>query len=95
MVRHCAKDGGSLGVATLLGCIRRIEAEIHKAGNWTRRTMMYALIGLGGGIGAARKAAEVAVRRIEAVAFDPGNTAYEFPDRSAYITKAWGRRKGR
>jgi 3-methyladenine DNA glycosylase AlkD len=95
MVGHCAKDGASLDEATSLGYIKRIEAEIHKAENWTRRTMMYALIGLGARSAATRKAAEDAVRRIGSVAFDPGNTACEFPDGAAYIVRIWERRKGR
>ncbi len=95
MVGHCAKDKVSLDEATSLGYIKRIEAEIHKAENWTRRTMMYALIGLGGGSITLRKAAEEAVRRIGLVAFDPGNTACEFPDALANTSKAWERRKGR
>jgi 3-methyladenine DNA glycosylase AlkD len=95
MVGHCAKDGASLDEATSLGYIKRIEAEIHQAENWTRRTMMYALIGLGGRSVATRKAAEDAVRRIGPVAFDPGNTACEFPDGLVNIAKVWERRKGR
>jgi len=93
MVGHCAKDGVSLDEATSLGYIKRIEAEIHKAENWTRRTMMYALIGLGGRSAATRKAAEEAARRVGPVAFDPGNTACEFPDALPYIVKVWGRKK--
>ena len=95
MVGHCAKDSVSLDEATSLGYIKRIEAEIQQAENWTRRTMMYALIGLGGSSATTRKAAEEAVRRIEPVAFDPGNTACEFPDALAYIAKVWERKKGR
>ncbi len=95
MVGHCAKDGVSLDEATSLGYIKRIEAEIHQAENWTRRTMMYALIGLGGSSATTRKAAEEAVRRIGPVAFDPGDTACEFPDALAYIAKVWERMKGR
>jgi 3-methyladenine DNA glycosylase AlkD len=95
MVGHCAKDGVSLDEATSLGYIKRIEAEIHKSENWTRRTMMYALMGLGEGSITLRKAAEEAVRHIGAVAFDPGNTACEFPDALPYLAKVWERRKGR
>jgi 3-methyladenine DNA glycosylase AlkD len=95
MVGHCAKDGVSLDEAASLGYIKRIEAEIRSAENWTRRTMMYALIGLGGCSATTRKAAEDAVRRIGVVAFDPGNTACEFPDGLAYIAKVWERREGR
>jgi hypothetical protein len=54
---------------------------------------MYALIGLGARSAATRKAAEEAVRRIGAVAFDPGNTACEFPDAVAYIAKVWERKR--
>jgi 3-methyladenine DNA glycosylase AlkD len=50
MVGRCAKDGVLLDEAASLSYIKRIEAEIHKAENWTRRTMMYALIGLGGAV---------------------------------------------
>jgi 3-methyladenine DNA glycosylase AlkD len=95
MVGHCAKDAVSLDEAISLSYIKRIEAEIQRAENWTRRTMMYALIGLGGCTATTRKAAEDAVRRIGSVAFDPGNTACEFPDAVAYIAKVWERKKGR
>ena len=93
MVGHGARNAVSRDDATSLAYIKRIEAEIHQAENWTRRTMMYALIGLGGCGGAARKAAEDAVRRIGPVAFDPGNTACEFPDALPYIAKVWARKK--
>jgi 3-methyladenine DNA glycosylase AlkD len=95
MVGHCAKDGVLLDEAASLGYIKRIEAEIHQAENWTRRTMMYALIGLGGSGATTRKAAEDAALRIGTVAFDPGNTACEFPDALTNIVKVWGRRKVR
>jgi 3-methyladenine DNA glycosylase AlkD len=95
MVGHCAKDGVSLDEATSFGYIKRIEGEIHKAENWTRRTMMYALIGLGGSSATTRKAAEDAVRRIGPVAFDPGNTACEFPEALAYIARVWERKEVR
>ena len=93
MVGHGARNAVSRDDATSLAYIKRIEAEIHQAENWTRRTMMYALIGLAGCSGAARKAAEDAVRRIGPVAFDPGNTACEFPDALPYIAKVWARKK--
>ena len=93
MVGHCAKEGISLDEAAALGYIKRIEADIHKAENWTRRTMMYVLIGIGGRSVALRKAAEAAIKRIGPVAFDPGNTACEFPDAIPYIAKMWARKK--
>ena len=93
MVGHCAKDGNSLDEATSLGYIKRIEGDIHKAENWTRRTMMYVLIGIGGRTSILRKAAEAAIKRIGPVAFDPGNTACEFPDPIPYIAKMWARKK--
>jgi 3-methyladenine DNA glycosylase AlkD len=93
MVGHCAKDADSLDEATSLGYIKRIEADIHKAENWTRRTMMYAMIGIGGRSATLRKAAEAAIKRIGPVAFDPGNTACEFPDAIPYIAKMWARKK--
>ena len=58
IVGRCAKDGTSLDEVTSLDYIKRIEADIHKAENWTRRTMMYVLIGLGGRSASLRKAAE-------------------------------------
>jgi len=93
MVGHGARTAVSRDEATSLAYIKRIEAEIHQAENWTRRTMMYALIGLGGCSAVVRKAAEDAVRRIGPVAFDPGNTACEFPDALPYIAKVWARKK--
>ena len=56
--------------------------------------MMYVLIGFGGVSAKTRKAAEEAIRRIGPVAFDPGNTACEFPDALPYIAKIWARKKG-
>ena len=95
MVGHCAKEGGSLDEATSLKYMKRIEGEIHQAENWTRRTMMYALMSLGGSNATTRKAAEDAVRRIGPVAFDPENTACEFPDALPTIAKMWERKKVR
>lgn len=93
LVGHCAKEGNSLDSAMSLAYLKRIEANIHKAENWTRRTMMYVLIGIGGRNAALRNAAEEAIRRIGPVAFDPGNTACEFPDALPYIAKIWARKK--
>ena len=93
LVGHCAKDGTSLDEASSLDFLKRIEADIHQAENWTRRTMMYVLIGIGGRNATLRKAAEEAIRRIGPVAFDPGNTACEFPDPLPYIAKIWSRKK--
>ena len=92
MAGHCAKEG-LIDEATSLDYIKRIEADIHKAENWTRRTMMYVLIGIGGRSATSRKAAEAAIKRIGPVAFDPGNTACEFPDPIPYIAKIWDRKK--
>ena len=93
MVGHCAKEGASFDEATSLTYLERIEADIHGAKNWTRRTMMYATISIGGRNATLRKAAEAAIRRIGPVAFDPGNTACEFPDALPYIAKMWERKK--
>ena len=93
MVGHCAKEGIALDEATSLDYIQRIEADIHQAENWTRRTMMVVLIGIGGRSATSRKAAEAAIKRIGPVAFDPGNTACEFPDPLPYIAKIWARKK--
>ncbi|MEO8384760.1 MAG: DNA alkylation repair protein [Betaproteobacteria bacterium] len=94
LVGHCAKVGNSLDEAAALGFVKRIEGDIHGAENWTRRTMMYVLIGIGGRNVNTRKAAEEAIRRIGPVAFDSGNTACEFPDALPYIAKIWARKKG-
>lgn len=94
LVGHCAKDGAALDEASALEYLRRIEAGIHRAENWTRRTMMYVAIGIGGRSPTLRKAAEAAIRRIGPVAFDPGDTACEFPDALPYIAKIWKRKKG-
>ena len=88
-----AKDAATLDEAAALGYLRRIETDIHQAENWTRRTMMYVVIGIGGRNATLRKAAEAAVRRIGPVAFDPGKTACEFPDPLPYIEKMWARKK--
>ncbi|MBL0212122.1 MAG: DNA alkylation repair protein [Holophagaceae bacterium] len=94
LVGHCAKDGASLDEAASLRYLKRIEADIHRAENWTRRTMMYVVIGIGGRNATLRKAAEEAIRRIGPVAFDPGRTACEFPDPLPYLAKIWARKKG-
>ena len=93
LVGHCAKEGASFDEATSLTYLKRIEADIHGAENWTRRAMMYVMIGIGGRSATLRKAAEAAIRRIGPVAFDPGNTACEFPDALPYIAKMWERKK--
>ena len=98
MVAHAAvargqKDGEGLDEAAALDYLKRIEAGIHQAENWTRRTMMYALLGIGGCSPALRKAAEAAIRRIGPLAFDPGKTACEFPDPLPYLEKIWARKK--
>jgi 3-methyladenine DNA glycosylase AlkD len=93
LVAHCAKDGTGVDEASALEYIGRIEATIHQAENWARRGMMVALISLAGTSAAARVAAEQAVARIGPVAFDPGNTACEFPDALPYIAKIWARKK--
>ena len=93
LVAHCAKDDTSLDEAESLAYLKRMEAGIHRAENWTRRTMMYAMISIGGRNAALRKATEAAIRRIGPVAFDPGNTACEFPDALPYIAKMWERKK--
>ncbi|MBK8727768.1 MAG: DNA alkylation repair protein [Holophagaceae bacterium] len=93
LVAHGAKPDGSLDEATALGHLARIEAEIHQAENWTRRTMMYALLGIGGRSAALRKAAEAAVGRIGPVAFDPGKTACAFPDPLPYLARMWARKQ--
>ncbi len=94
LVGHSAKEGNALDETAALGYLKRIEAEIHGAENWTRRTMMYVLIGIGGVSAKTRKAAEEVIRHIGPVAFDPGNTACEFPDALPYIAKIWARKKG-
>ena len=98
MVAHSAAARGPSGGAALteaaaLGYLQRIEAGIHAAENWTRRTMMYAVLGIGGQSPALRKAAEAAIRRIGPVAFHPGKTACEFPDPLPYLEKMWARKK--
>lgn len=93
LVAHTAKDGQALDEAACLDLIRRIETGIHGAENWTRRTMMYALLGLGGRSVPLRQAAEAAIQRIGPVAFDPGDTACEFPDPLPYLARMWARKK--
>lgn len=93
LVAHCIKEGQQIDEATVLDYLARIEAGIHQAENWARRGMMYALIALAGTSAGARAAAEQAVARIGKVAFDPGNTACEFPDALPYIAKIWARKK--
>lgn len=98
MVAHGAVAPGSKASAALdeaaaLSYLKRIESSIHQAENWTRRTMMYAVLGIGGRSAALRKAAEASIRRIGPVAFDPGKTACEFPDPLPYLEKMWARKK--
>ena len=93
MVAHGAKDGAPLDEAAALGYLKRLEAGIHQAENWTRRSMMYAVLSIGGRSAALRKAAEAAIRRIGPVAFDPGKTACEFPDPLPYLERMWARKK--
>jgi len=93
LVAHTAKEGKALDEAACLDLIQRIETGIHGAENWTRRTMMFALLGLGGRSASLRKTAEAALRRIGPVAFDPGNTACEFPDPLPYLERMWARKK--
>lgn len=93
MVGYCAKEGIAFDDALALDFLQRIEANIHQAENWTRRTMMHVAIGIGGRTPSLRKAAENAIARIGPVAFDPGDTACEFPDALPYIAKMWARKK--
>lgn len=97
MVAHAAaargKDGDGLEEGAALDYLKRIESGIHQAENWTRRTMMYAALAIGGRSPALRQAAEAAIRRIGPVAFDPGKTACEFPDPLPYLEKMWARKK--
>jgi 3-methyladenine DNA glycosylase AlkD len=97
LVAHLAAGKGAKDAAfdeaAALDFLKRIEAGIHGAENWTRRTMMYALLGIGGRSAALRQAAEAALRRIGPVAFDPGNTACEFPDPLPYLERMWARKK--
>jgi 3-methyladenine DNA glycosylase AlkD len=93
MVAHGAKDASHLTEASALNYLKRIEAEIHTAENWTRRTMMYALLGIGSLTVSLRTAAESAIKRIGKVSFDPGKTACEFPDAAPYLAKIWARKK--
>jgi 3-methyladenine DNA glycosylase AlkD len=93
MVAHTAKDASALTETTALRYLKRIEAEIHSAENWTRRTMMYALLGIGGMNVSLRTAAESAIKHIGKVSFDPGKTACEFPDPAPYLAKIWARKK--
>jgi 3-methyladenine DNA glycosylase AlkD len=92
MVAHAAK-AEALTDVTALAYLQRIEAEIHSAENWTRRTMIYALIAIACLNATLRAAAEAASNRIGAVRFDPGDTACEFPDARTSIAKVWARKK--
>ena len=93
LVSYYANDETSIDDGIALAYLKRIEADIHQAENWTRRIMMRVVIGIGGRNAKLRKAAEDAVHRIGPVAFDPGNTACEFPDPIPYIAKIWARKK--
>ena len=73
--------------------IAEIEARIHKSPNWVRRSMLSALIAIGGTAAALRKAAEAAAGRIGPVEFDPGDTACELPEPIPYLARMWARRK--
>lgn len=84
---------GAVPTAEAPAWLQRIEGEIHGAENWTRRTMMGALLAIGGATPELRGAAEAAIGRIGKVAFDPGNTACAFPDPLPYLARMWARKK--
>ena len=92
LVAHCVKSGVDIDDAIALAYLKRIEADIHSSENWTRRTMMYALLGIGSINANLHAAAEQAIKRIGKVSFDPGNTACEFPDPTPYLAKIWARK---
>ncbi len=74
--------------AELEGCLRAIEATIHRAKNRVRYAMNNALIGIGLR-GKALQAKAIAVaRRIGKVEVDHGETGCKTPDAIAYIQKA-------
>jgi 3-methyladenine DNA glycosylase AlkD len=93
LVAHSAQTAPAFDQASALSYLKRIEADIHQSENWTRRTMMYALIAIAGINSELRQAAESAVSRIGKVVFDPGQTACEFPDAKSHIAKIWQRKK--
>jgi 3-methyladenine DNA glycosylase AlkD len=93
LVAHTALTAMALDQALAHSYLMRIEADIHQNENWTRRTMMYALIAIAGMNAELRQAAESALQRMGKVLFDPGQTACEFPDAKNSIAKIWQRKK--
>jgi 3-methyladenine DNA glycosylase AlkD len=93
LVALCAQTNTAIDQTSAQSYLKRIETEIHQCENWTRRTMMHALIAIAGMSPEQRQAAEAAAQRIGKVSFDPGNTACEFPDAKSAIAKVWQRKK--
>ena len=92
LVARSAQEG-SLPAGEAREWLAQIAERIHKAPNWVRRSMLSALIAIGGIDPALRKAAEVAVGRIGPVEFDPGDTACELPEPIPYLARIWARKQ--
>ena len=92
LVARSAQEG-SLPAGEAREWLAQIAERIHKAPNWVRRSMLSALIAIGGIDPALRKAAEAAVGRIGPVEFDPGDTACELPEPIPYLARIWARKQ--
>ena len=82
-----ARDDESLTDSVLDGYLKRIEAEIKGAKNYTRYAMNNALISIGVRNPKLEKKAVAAAKRIGKVEVDHGETSCKTPDAVAYINK--------
>ncbi len=83
-----AREGEDLSDTVLDGYLKRIEAEICGAKNYTRYAMNNALISIGIRNPKLRKQAVAAAKRIGKVEVDHGQTGCKTPDAVPYIAKA-------
>jgi 3-methyladenine DNA glycosylase AlkD len=73
--------------------LNRIEKRIHKSKNRTRDAMNSALIAIGMRNTRLKNKAMATAKRIGKVEVDHGQTNCKTPDATAYIEKAWKRKK--
>jgi len=83
-----ARDDESLTDSVLDGYLKRIEAEIDGAKNYTRYAMNNALISIGIRNPKLQKKAIATAKRIGKVEVDHGETSCKTPDAVPYIAKA-------
>ena len=83
-----AREDEGVSDSVLDGYLKRIEAEIHGAKNYTRYAMNNALISIGIRNPKIRKKAVAAAKRIGKVEVDHGQTSCKTPDAVPYIANA-------